>query len=1664
MTTVLNLRFWPLRRHTTARVARALLAGCVAALITFGLVTVPQTAHADTTPISAGVPETVSADPLPTWQLTGVVWSQVVVGDIVYATGNFTKARPPGMWGGGPLEIDVAHIFAYNITTGDRVASFNHTLNAQGLAITASPDGSRVYVGGDFTAVDGQVRQHVAAFDTMTGALVTSFAPYVNGQVKAMTATNSTLYVGGAFASVAGSARKFLASISTTNGQLNSWAPTADNGYVWALTMTPDQSKVVAGGQFSTLNGATVNGMGALDPVTGASLPWAANAVIKDSNKGAIDSLTTDGTYIYGAAYAFGTGGYFEGSFALNPADGSIRWMVDCLGDTYDIEPVGDVVYTTGHAHNCSMIGMFPDTVPRTRWQHANAYTSYPTGVNNGPDNYGWNYKNQPAPTMLHWYPDLMIGTASGQSQSAWSIVSGSGYVAYGGEFPKADGAKQQGLVRYALKGTATNKIGPKYTDTVPVRSAIPATTAVSISPGTVRVGYGTAWDPDNQRLKYQVYRDRGTAAEKLLKTSQIDTNFWTLPNQTLTDTGVPSGDHTYQVRITDPFGNELLSPVSETVSATTTASPYAAQVTIDGADHFWRLGDSGTTVYDSIADMDGTANSGITRGATGAIAGSSDKASTFSGTTSGYVALGTTTGAGPQTFTSEGWFKTTSTSGGKLINFGTAKTGNSSSYDRQVYMNNAGKLSFGVNPGGTKVVTSATGYNDGQWHMFTSLLGSAGMALYVDGRLVGQDRTVTGAQAFNGYWRIGGDTVGTWANSGTSGYLDATIDDVATYPTVLTPAQINDHYTKSGRTPTAPTTAPSDPYGADVFNGSPDVYWRLNETSGVVANDRGAADNRGLITGSPGYNAAGALTTASDPAMTFPNSATYVSSTSNFLAPGTYSEELWFKTNTTLGGKLIGWGNAATGVNTAIDRTVTLTNAGKVRFGALNGATKVTVDSPLSYNDNKWHYMVASQSPLGMQLFVDGVAVASDPNSNSSATTGFWRVGYDGSWGGNTNYSINGSIDEAAVYSRALSLAEIKARFRKGGGTVPNAAPAPSFTQSVTGGLNASFSGVGSTDSDGSIVSYSWNFGDGSAAVTTPTANHQYAASGTYQVTLTVTDNDGTSAAATQAISVTNGLPTADYATTTDFMTVNVDGTNSADTDGTIASYGWDFGDGTTGTGSTASHTYSTPGTYTIALTVTDNSGGTGTLSHTVTVTNTLPPVAAFTSVPAGLKVAFDGTGSSDPDGTVASYAWDFGDGQGSADPTPNHTYAAAGTYTATLTVTDNAGVTNAVSHDVTVANASPKASFTSTPTDLTVDFDGTGSSDPDGTVASYAWAFGDGTTGTGASPSHAYTTAGTYTVSLTVTDDGGATDTKTGPVTVKAANVKPTAAFTSSTTENVASLNAGTSTDPDGTIASYAWDFGDGTADGSGATTTHSFATNGTYQVKLTVTDNDGATDTLTKPVTITGPLAKDTFARTVATGWGSADIGGAWAYTGSTSLFAVANNTATMKLAAGSGPAARLPIASTDTDLNMTFSFDKAATGGGQFVRAVVRGDATNGYIGRVWAKADGTMVLYLSKVVAGTETDLGSKVLTTTYAANTAYTIRVQAWGSGTTNLRARMWKADANEPSTWSVSTTDTTAALQTAGGVAIRGYLSGSAANAPVSLQVSSLVAKPTGN
>ncbi len=1595
----------------------------------------------------------MSADPLPTAQINGVAWSQAVAGNKVYVGGEFTSARPAG----SPLgtnESPRSNLLAYNLSTGVLDSSWAPSANGAVYAMATSPDGTRLYVGGSFTSIAGATRYRIAAFDTATGSLVPNWAPALDSKVSGIVATNTTVYFTGSFSSVSGNARGRIAAVTASNGSvISSFAPTLDGGYGGrAIVVSPDGSKVVVAGSFLTTNGSSSPGRGiaALDTSTGSLLPWAVGDVLHNAgDNAAMYSLASDGDSVYGSGYDYGgskTLDDFEGSFRASWSDGTMQWMEDCHGDTYAVAPLDGVLYTAAHTHYCGNIGEFPQLNP---WHlnHSLAFAKQPSGRTITADIYGYrSFTGQPAGQLLHWYPLWTPGTYTDAGQAAWTATSSGNYLLYGGEFTKVSKSNQQGLVRFAVRSAAPNKIGPTLT------GGNYQITTLSFQAGAARISWQANEDIDDTNLVYRLYR-QGTVAP-LYETS-ADSNYWVKPTMTYMDTGLTPGQtYNYRVEVVDPWGNSTRSdwtPV--TVASTGSMTAYNSTILNAAPTYYWPLNESsGTAAYDWSTANDATLSStGITRGATGPDLVEPSVATTFSGAT-GVSGGSAKLEPGPQTFSIEAWFRTTSTRGGKIVGFGSSATGSSSSYDRHVYMSGSGVVTFGVYPGSVQTVASGSGYNNGQWHHVVATLSSSGMALYLDDKKVASRANITSAQAYSGYWRIGGDNYSSWPNTGTSAYFAGDIADVAVYDRALTMDDVDAHWVDSGRTSTIPA-APSDLYGKSVYDLNPDIYWRLGESSGTVA----AAASKSGVTGTYYGGSAvtqgvgGALMGVANTAISLAPlaSQTGVSSNTSFTNPTVYSVETWFKTTTTAGGKLIGFGDKQTGTSSSYDRHIYMSTDGTVKFGVWTGSSQV-IQSAAGYNDGTWHHVVGTQSSDGMKLYLDGSLVASNNVTTPQSYTGYWRIGGDSGWEGATWWT--GSLDEVAVYPAALTASQVQDHYSLGKDGKINQLPTASFVATPSD-LTVGFDGSASNDPDGTITSYAWDFGDGQAD-TGVAPSHTYASAGTYTVKLTVTDDSGATASYSAPVSAVapNVPPTADFTATMTDATVSVDGTASSDSDGTIQSFDWDFGDGSPhAIGETASHTYAQDGTYTVTLAVTDNRGATSTLSKDVTaVVPNVAPAASFTSSSNGLTASFNGLGSSDPDGTIASYAWDFGDGQTDTGASPSHTYAAEGTYTVSLTVTDNDDATNSVSHDVTVApvNQAPSAVFTSSVAGLAVSFDGSGSSDPDGTIASYNWDFGDGSThGSNPTESHTYAAGGTYTVSLTVTDNDGATNSVSHDVTVTAPNQAPSAAFTSSVAGLAVSFDGSGSSDPDGTIASYAWDFGDG---GTASTTkpSHTYAADGTYTVTLTVTDNDGATGTISHDVTVAAVtenvLAKDSFSRTLSSGWGSADTGGSWTLVGGTgTAFSVSGGVGVVALAPGSTREARLTgVLGTSSVSAVSVSSDAIPSAGATSGTVIGRRVGSSYYGARVRFEAGGVVRLYLLR----DETSLGSAVLSGAYTAGRVVRVEVSVTGTSPTTIAAKIWYDGDAKPSDWTKQATDSTAAMQTDGYVGLRSALSSTAA------------------
>ncbi len=424
--------------------------------------------------------------------------------------------------------------------------------------------------------------------------------------------------------------------------------------------------------------------------------------------------------------------------------------------------------------------------------------------------------------------------------------------------------------------------------------------------------------------------------------------------------------------------------------------------------------------------------------------------------------------------------------------------------------------------------------------------------------------------------------------------------------------------------------------------------------------------------------------------------------------------------------------------------------------------------------------------------------------------------------------------------------------------------------------------------------------------------------------------------------------------------LTVNFSAILSSDSDGVITKYEWDFGDGSSGTGSSVSHTYTAAGTYTVVLRVTDNDGATATAQKTIIVTAPASsggggpgPTASFTATPitgeAPLTVTFNASASTYAGHAITYYSWDFGDGTTGTGITTTHTYAPATTTTyhvvLRIIASDNTEAT--ATKDITVIvntsptpSSGPTASFTVTPDSAQIgphefQFDPSASDAAAGReLTTYVWSFGDQSSQTETTDntvSHTYFTSQSsqnFTVTLTVIDDHGATDSYSRTVTVK--NLQPIAGFEMSTdgvnwgVDDIEIHNAQTASqtihfrseaptgdlwdqdrtvddadlpndstsvkpdnfetgtydsgdqnlsyDPEGNgsnggfswgIVTYVWNFGDGTtetisanADGSCPAFTHDYTLAAdeqqhTFTVTLEVIDNQGGRGTLTRTV---------------------------------------------------------------------------------------------------------------------------------------------------------------------------------------------------------------------
>lgn len=538
----------------------------------------------------------------------------------------------------------------------------------------------------------------------------------------------------------------------------------------------------------------------------------------------------------------------------------------------------------------------------------------------------------------------------------------------------------------------------------------------------------------------------------------------------------------------------------------------------------------------------------------------------------------------------------------------------------------------------------------------------------------------------------------------------------------------------------------------------------------------------------------------------------------------------------------------------------------GAVRFTAPTGYSFAGVRG-MFYADDTIFVASASTGDLLAVPFEDGA-----PGSTASVVTGPSSGGVD--WRG-----------------RALFLI----------GTPPNVDPVASFTTSCTD-LSCTVDGTDSTDSDGDVASYAWDFGDGGTdSGATPPA-HEYTEPGSYEVTLTVTDDDGATDTTTRTVEAVapNVAPDADFTIDCLGLVCAADGRSSTDGDGAIASYGWDFA-GTAGDpGAQSTHTFPSAGSYDVTLTVTDDDGATGERTRQITVDVAEQPItfvarnsatasaaATSVSVPAAAQPGdtalllvthnVDDAAPAAPTGWTQEVArtttgmtttvWSRVLQPGDPGSTVTVTAARSARTTVTAAVWSGVDGSDPVTATATAVDASTASHTTpqlaAPARSLVVSYWSDKSS------STTAWTPPAGVTSRGASygggsgrvtsllaDSGVLVPAGPAG-RLTATTDAPSSRAVMGTLTLAAppARQSPVAAFTEACTNQRCGFDATGSTDPDGTIVDHSWNFGDGET-GSGSTPEHLYADPGTYEVTLTVTDDEGRTGAVTREVEAVAP----------------------------------------------------------------------------------------------------------------------------------------------------------------------------------------------------------------
>lgn len=1377
---------------------------------------------------------------------TGEIWDIEVIPQLnrVFVAGGFSSAT--NTTGTDTAVFNQPQLLSYNYQTGLLDKTFRPTFGGGGVtAVEASPDGTKLFVGGSFNTVGGVTKQKVASLNLTTGAPLSTFGftNNTNNQVQSLAATNDTVYVGGRFSRINGQLRTGLAAVNAASGavdlafdnQLSGGIGVNGQLGVPQLKLTHDNTKLLVVHTGRQIDGQDRYGMGIIDTRTKELLPW--RSQLWDENLARVGGVTRiccadiapDDSYF---VVTSGSGGdappisdtairYPLTPEALNDSNVQPTWIARHFDSIYSVAITEQAVYVGGH------FGFIESPTSDDPWPGLDN-----VGYGTGQGLAGYGLGDQvvrrdhiaaisPADgKSLEWNP--MTGSNSFEGDKAMEATSRGLFIGGDGMFK---GGVRTGRVGFFDFNTVTNPPAlPDTTITTPIEGRVVANNTPFEVTGTARVATGSVG-----RVQVRI-QDRDS--NQYLTAANTWTSTATSINATL-GAGTTTRSWTLGNRIIDSNRNLLVSAQAFTAATGGTGDSTQA-----------------TKKFESFGLEDQTPTTNIT---------------------------------GPSGVQSSTTFTMTGTANDD-------KGVNSLSYwfrdEQQRYLQADGTVSsiFNTFRGEPDVIgaTNATwSYevtlpHEGVWRGSATATDTIGQAdlrsatrdWTVDSTAVAPTVTIRQPAEMTPPFAVPAVTVEPgrpMTFSGTSSDDEGLKNVEVSLRNTSTGENLsNDGTWGTGVSAGSYRISPVDIAGSTYnwswttpFNLSPGTY-----TFTVRATDdedlTTSSTNRGSLTINAQYagdlppNALMTFTPPTDESLTVNLSGTATDDiglesvrvslqdrdTGRYLqANGTMAAAIAYR-NATLTpptGTSVSWSLPA----------ITLPTGGNWRFNALAFDTRGQQD-PTAATASYAVYPNDGPPALSTTL--------GQPQSGASFTDGKIVV---------TGRADDAPDANASIASVRVGIVNAAGQFMSSTGTFTSTAP--SFRNAF----------LNSPGSAGSNYSY-----------TTPVLPP-----GTYSVQVQavdvrnqLSDNDAATtgdqpriATGVTVTSPANNPPSAIFTYTCNQNVCTFDGRSSTDENVNGLTYAWNFGTQGTATGPLPTKTFTAAGTFPVTLTVTDE-WRTAHTSPAQNVTIVEPsgntaPVPTFTQNCQGLTCAVNSQGTADPNtGDVITYSWNWGDNTPlSTGATPAaHAYAAAGNYTITLTTTDGWGntatTTRAVSLVEPTTNRAPTATFTATCGSYTTcQTNSAGSADPDGDALRYSWNWGDGTpVSTTANPSHVYDVPGTYTITLTVTDVWGKATipaTVTRVVTTLAApvdNVPPSAVMsTPLCTGRSCFVNSAGSADADSGIRNYTFKWGDGTPDTVTTSTsnqTHVYATAGTFTITLVVTDNWGRSTTVTRSVTVT------------------------------------------------------------------------------------------------------------------------------------------------------------------------------------------------------------------